>query len=119
MADQQAVRARLTQMLEELDDSARRLQRNDADYEPDELSHLDQHPADSASYVSETDREAAMREVVDGQRQQIEEALRRLDEGSYGRCVDCGRELPEERLEARPEAARCVECQAKAESHAR
>lgn len=119
MADQQAVRERLTGMLAELDDSARTLTRNDADYEPDELSHLDQHPADSASYVSENDREDAMYEVVDGQRQEIEAALHRLDEGTYGRCVDCGKELPAERLEARPEAARCVECQAKAEGTAR
>ena len=40
----------------------------------------------------------------------------RIDAGSYGQCVDCGRELPDERLEARPEAERCVDCQQKAEA---
>jgi RNA polymerase-binding transcription factor DksA len=46
----------------------------------------------------------------------VREALARLDAGTYGRCVDCGRELPDERLEARPEAARCVDCQQKVEA---
>ena len=40
-------------------------------------------------------------------------ALARLDDDTYGQCVDCGHEIPEGRLEARPEAARCVACQAK------
>jgi RNA polymerase-binding transcription factor DksA len=42
--------------------------------------------------------------------------LQRLDEGTYGRCVDCGQDLSAARLEAKPEAARCVTCQGKAES---
>jgi RNA polymerase-binding transcription factor DksA len=48
--------------------------------------------------------------------ERVREALGRLDEGAYGRCVDCGRELPDERLEVRPEAERCVDCQQRAES---
>jgi DnaK suppressor protein len=42
--------------------------------------------------------------------------LRRLDAGEYGRCIDCGADLSAARLEAKPEAARCVTCQGKAES---
>jgi DnaK suppressor protein len=45
-------------------------------------------------------------------------ALQRLDEGTYGTCVDCGKPIPQVRLEVRPEAARCVEDQAKAEAAA-
>jgi RNA polymerase-binding transcription factor DksA len=48
---------------------------------------------------------------MDGQRQEVLAALARLDAGTYGRCVTCGTTLPDERLEARPEAARCVNCQ--------
>jgi RNA polymerase-binding transcription factor DksA len=40
-------------------------------------------------------------------------ALVRLEESTYGRCVDCGGDIPEGRLDARPDAARCVGCQAK------
>ena len=39
------------------------------------------------------------------------EALRRLVEGTYGVCADCGGDIPEARLDALPEAPRCLECQ--------
>ena len=41
----------------------------------------------------------------------IEAARRRLDDGSYGICTDCGAEIGFERLHAEPEAARCIDCQ--------
>jgi RNA polymerase-binding transcription factor DksA len=40
----------------------------------------------------------------------IERALRRLDDGSYGRCVRCGGRIGSARLEARPWAAACISC---------
>ncbi|MFC6934425.1 TraR/DksA family transcriptional regulator [Actinomadura yumaensis] len=43
----------------------------------------------------------------------MDAALARLDEGTYGQCVGCGKDVPEGRLEARPDAARCVTCQTK------
>ena len=54
--------------------------------------------------------------AAEEQRAHVQEALRRLDAGEYGRCIDCGAELSAARLEAKPEAARCVTCQGKAES---
>jgi RNA polymerase-binding transcription factor DksA len=41
---------------------------------------------------------------------EIDAALGRIDAGTYGRCVSCGAEIPEERLELRPFAGRCVTC---------
>jgi DnaK suppressor protein len=41
----------------------------------------------------------------------IEAALKRLAAGNYGACVDCGTDIPFERLQAYPTAARCVSCQ--------
>jgi len=41
---------------------------------------------------------------------QIEAALSRIAEGEFGFCVNCGREIPAERLEAVPHAARCRDC---------
>jgi DnaK suppressor protein len=61
-------------------------------------------------------REAAVIEAMMGQRSHLTAALARIDAGSYGKCVECGAALPDERLEARPEAARCVTCQARAEN---
>lgn len=41
---------------------------------------------------------------------EVEAALARMDEGTYGLCERCGDEIPEERLEARPQARMCVRC---------
>jgi len=69
--------------------------------------------ADAGSNLSETDRTEAILHSARGQRDEVLAALGRIDENSYGRCVDCGIEIPEGRLDARPDAARCVACQAK------
>ena len=50
-----------------------------------------------------------------GELREIEAARRRLDDGSYGICADCGAAIGFERLRAEPAAARCVECQARHE----
>jgi len=46
---------------------------------------------------------------------EVEAARRRLTDGSYGVCVDCGADIALERLRANPTAARCVPCQARHE----
>ena len=46
---------------------------------------------------------------------EVEAALKRIEDGTYGRCIDCGKFIPEKRLEAIPWASRCVEDQAKLE----
>lgn len=40
----------------------------------------------------------------------IDRALAKVDEGTYGRCDGCGEAIPDERLEARPTTAHCVAC---------
>ncbi len=45
----------------------------------------------------------------------VEEALARIEAGTYGQCIDCGVEIPTARLHAAPEAARCIACQEKTE----
>ena len=41
----------------------------------------------------------------------IDAALKRIDEGHYGECLDCGVEISAARLHAAPEAERCIRCQ--------
>jgi RNA polymerase-binding transcription factor len=56
--------------------------------------------------------------LSDGERQmllQIEDALRRMNEGSYGRCSNCGRPIAILRLQAVPWARYCIDCQELAE----
>jgi DnaK suppressor protein len=54
-------------------------------------------------------------EMRNRKRQLLDEAIRRLAEGTYGRCAECGVEISEKRLAAVPFAKLCVECQAKEE----
>lgn len=70
---------------------------------------------DQALLDSERGRDISILEMRNRIRQQIEEALVRLREGSYGTCADCGTEISEKRLQALPFARRCVACQEKAE----
>jgi RNA polymerase-binding transcription factor DksA len=72
-----------------------------------------QDPADAGANLSESDRSQAVLEAARQQRGEVLAALGRIRDGGYGTCVDCGDHVPEGRLEARPEAARCVRCQAK------
>ena len=46
---------------------------------------------------------------------EVERALERIEQGTYGKCVDCGQPIPERRLEAIPWAARDVKCEEKLE----
>ena len=48
----------------------------------------------------------------------IEFALERIADGSYGKCEDCGKKIPESRLEAIPYTAVCVQCAASQEQRA-
>ena len=48
----------------------------------------------------------------------VNEALRRLDEGTYGNCFECGQEIAEPRLKALPFAVRCKDCEAARETAA-
>ncbi len=45
----------------------------------------------------------------------IENALKRISEGKYGYCLQCGKKIPEGRLRAIPEAVLCVDCKAQNE----
>ena len=72
-----------------------------------------QDSADAGSILSEADRTEAILHSARDQRGEVLAALSRIDEDSYGQCVDCGHEIPEGRLDARPDAARCVGCQSK------
>jgi DnaK suppressor protein len=106
-----AARRRLEEIRSELDRSITVLK---GDGDQDAWSgDYPQDPADAGANLSETDRSEAMLAVARRQRSDVLDALHRIDLGTYGTCVDCGGPVPEGRLEAKPEAARCVACQGK------
>jgi DnaK suppressor protein len=59
------------------------------------------------------------REQMQSEMSAVQAALRRIDEGSYGRCEDCEQEIGRERLLAQPAAPRCLACQQRAEGRQR
>ena len=80
-----------------------------------ELSTVDQHPGDLGSETFEHEKNLSLLEQVNDELLQIEAALHRLEQGTYGVCQACGRKIAEERLEALPATRFCVDDQAKAE----
>ena len=80
-----------------------------------EISFADQHPADVASETFEREKDVSILWNVDEQLRDVEGALKRLDDGTYGRCEICGKDIGDERLRARPEARYCVDDQARVE----
>lgn len=82
-----------------------------------ELIDLDRvgDEADEAAAISLSDLRVLEADRDLGELRAISAALRRVSDGTYGYCGDCGDEISLERLAAHPSAARCVECQRKHE----
>ncbi len=76
-----------------------------------EQGALSNHLADDGSNVQEQERILTLTGDLTDIRTQIEEALERLDDGTYGTCQRCGNPINPERLEAFPYVAYCIECQ--------
>ena len=74
-----------------------------------DIALADQHPADVASETEARELDLARQTMFEARIGLIDEALRRLDRGEYGRCIVCGREIPEARLDLVPETPYCVE----------
>jgi len=66
--------------------------------------------ADSAQVTAERSELLSLVEGLQKTHAEIVAALGRIEEGTYGRCVRCGNEIPAERLEAMPRAPLCVTC---------
>jgi DnaK suppressor protein len=67
--------------------------------------------AAAASQVFEQQRDLALRDRSTAQLALVEAALARLDDGSFGACIRCGKPIATARLEALPWAATCIDCQ--------
>ncbi len=104
-------RTLLTERLEELLRNAEATAHNMSSRETEGFPD----PADRA--LLETDRNRLLR-IRDRERKliaKIKEALKRIDEGTFGICEGCGEEISIKRLEARPVTTYCIECKKKEE----
>lgn len=73
--------------------------------EPDSQDFEERATENEGDEVLEDLGNAALTEIA-----QIESALARIADGTYGDCVTCGLEIPPARLEAVPHAAQCIKC---------
>lgn len=85
-----------------------------ADPHSEKIEHIevDENFADLAAATAERSEVLAFVEKARDRLAAVDEALASMDAGTYGTCADCGEEIPEARLEARPLSIRCVRCAA-------
>lgn len=116
--DQDRARQLLDDRLHELDESNDDVRAEQDEFRGEvgyESGRVSQHPAEYATDVQEVEEHDLALGTNRQERERILAAQQRLDEGTYGICVDCGRRINEERLEARPQVERCLPCQERAE----
>lgn len=75
-----------------------------------ELSTYDNHPGDVGTETFERGKDIGRRRDVQRALHDIDAALARLDDGTYGYCQRCGRPIPRERLELLPATPFCKDC---------
>ena len=106
-ADTQQIEARLDARLREL------TRTRDAVGPVPGPDHADvvNHPADLAGDLHDREVDAGTRLIWQEEETRIAEARRALADGTYGTCLTCGSQIAPQRLEAVPEAVRCLDCQ--------
>lgn len=82
----------------------------------EDISVADQHPADSATETLDKEVGHALLEQVQSDLDDVDRALAKLEEGSYGKCEACGAPIGDERLAAMPAARYCLTHQQAAEA---
>lgn len=75
----------------------------------EELSDYDQHPSEVATETFNRERDQSTLESVEAELDDVERALERLADGTYGTCTACGRPISAERLEALPATPFCID----------
>jgi RNA polymerase-binding transcription factor DksA len=73
-----------------------------------ESRDYDEGFADSAQVSAEQGEHRALAASLADQLTEIDQALARLDDGSYGTCIECGEQIGAERLEAMPATRYCI-----------
>jgi DnaK suppressor protein len=87
----------------QMEDNALNKDRNNTTRMPTNMAELGSDNFDQELTLSRLGKEQDALDQIDG-------ALKRIEDGSYGQCEVCGVKIPESRLEAIPYAAQCVRC---------
>ena len=79
--------------------------------ETGEDSAYDNHLADTATETYDRELDYTLEENSEHVLAEIDAALKRIEDGTYGTCTNRGEQIPLDRLEARPYATLCIDCQ--------
>jgi RNA polymerase-binding transcription factor DksA len=109
--DKEKVAARLRERAQEIEALRKSLRGEDAEQRDAELADYDQHPADQGTETLEQELDETRLAVLESEAKDVATAQQRLEDGTYGKCIVDGEDIPAERLEAIPEALRCIEHQ--------
>ncbi len=116
MMTEQESRARLERERARLEEELAALAVQERSAEGLEGGGYGTHLADDATETFDHEQAVALARHMRGMLEQVERALHKLDDGSYGRCDGCGGPIDPERLEALPHATLCLACQSRREA---
>jgi RNA polymerase-binding transcription factor DksA len=117
-----SMRAQLERRGSEIDEQIASAEEDLRDYgreQEEEQGPNENHPGDEGTTLESSERLTTLLGDLRNARQQVNAALQRIEEGTYGICKRCGKEIPAERLEALPFVEYDVKCQAEIEREQR
>lgn len=71
------------------------------------------HEDENASEVADFESDLYLEKTLEKTLNKIDEALKKIKEGNYGKCKKCGKAIPEKRCLAFPTASKCMDCKNK------
>ncbi|TWT02494.1 TraR/DksA C4-type zinc finger protein [Planomicrobium sp. CPCC 101079] len=102
----------LNQLKDQLTDQLKSLERrvqHKEEFDTTELSNYDNHPGDAGTDLFDMERGMALTQFKEEELDDTKAALAAIEAGTYGKCTECGKEIPFERLEAMPTALTCID----------
>ena len=104
---------RRSEAAKDLEELERVSRSEDAQESPEDRSAYSLHMADRGTDAMEREKNMLLAMREGDYLDYVEEALQRIEEGSYGVCRVCNGEISQARLEAVPTATQCIDCKAK------
>lgn len=109
--DRERIEARLKERSDDLRKTRRAARMEGEGMLSGELSRVDNHPAEQGTETHDLELDVTTGILLDEEERRIAEARHALEADTYGSCIDCGEPVGSRRLDAVPEAVRCIDCQ--------
>lgn len=108
------LKEKLTKEANKTDKTIEQMRKNEeaemSENSPNELSNYDNHPADLGSELYTVEMNLALKVHEQSKLHEVNIALKKLENGSYGKCENCKKDIDFERLDAMPYARFCMDC---------